>query len=909
MRECKPLQVLIVEDSVDDTLLIMRQLKQGGYAPSHERVETREDMEAALARHEWDLIFSDHSMPDFDSLSALNLLQRTGRDVPFIIISGFIREEDAVAAMKAGARDYLGKDHLARLVPVVERELREAAVRRESRKASEDLCASEAKYRELVENANSIILRMDLNGRVTFFKEFAQTFFGYTEAEILGRSVVGTIVPEEDSAGRDLARLIGDLVRHPERYASNQNENMRKNGQRPWVAWANKPVVDEQGKMVEILCIGNDISERKRAEDALQQSEAELATIYNHAPVIMALLDADRRVRRLNKAAIEFVDRPTEDLLGLRAGEVFGCLHSADDFRGCGFGPSCTTCGLRLAVQETLQTGMSRRRVEARLTLMRGAESRDFVVMASTALLRISEKPMILLCLEDITARKHAEEQVREQAALLDVAQDAITVHDLAGHIIFWNSGATRLYGWTKSEAEGQKLEQLLFAQTPNLTSEAQRLALERQEWSGEFRQRTKDQREVVVQSRWTLVRNEQGAPTSVLAVSTDVTEKKRLQAQLMRAQRLESIGTLASGIAHDLNNVLSPIMMALQYFREKIETKDDQLMLEALEDCTKRGADIIRQVLTFARGPQGTRIVLQPRHLVEEMLRIAQKTFPRLIRIHSEFCSQPWTIQADPTQMQQVLMNLCVNARDAMPDGGHLSILVENLVLAEGQTALHPKSKPGSYVVLKVKDDGAGIPPDSIDKIFDPFYTTKPPGQGTGLGLPTVLGIVEGLGGFIQVESRVGSGSEFQIYIPRAETNESPAEPPSDPQRLQGQGELILVADDEPLVRDLIRRILERAGYRVLLAEEGCRAVSIYRCQGHAIQGVVTDLNMPSMGGQKEIDHLRMVNPDVRILAISGAMSMSNSSDQELPGVQAYLAKPFTAEQLLAAVRQLVME
>ena len=231
-----------------------------------------------------------------------------------------------------------------------------------------------------------------------------------------------------------------------------------------------------------------------------------------------------------------------------------------------------------------------------------------------------------------------------------------------------------------------------------------------------------------------------------------------------MRAQRLESIGRLASGIAHDLNNVLTPVMMAVQLLEETCRTESERAMLRTLQTCAKRGAGIVQQVLLFARGAEGTRVLLQPKHLLQEMAQIAKETFPKSITLKINFDHDSWPIKADHTQIQQVLMNLCVNARDAMPKSGVLKLETLNCRLDQSQASLHSKARPGRYAVLKVSDNGTGIPPEVMEKMFDPFFTTKPAGQGTGLGLPTVLGIVESHGGFITVESKLGAGSEFSV-------------------------------------------------------------------------------------------------------------------------------------------------
>ena len=319
--------------------------------------------------------------------------------------------------------------------------------------------------------------------------------------------------------------------------------------------------------------------------------------------------------------------------------------------------------------------------------------------------------------------------------------------------ILYWNKGAERTYGWTRAEALNRKTTELISPDAAAAEALAA-LLLKQESWAGERRQNTKSGGAVDVFSRLTLVRDKQGQPRSVFAINTDITEKKQLDARFLQAQRLESLGALASGIAHDLNNVLSPILMATAILRDKAQTDSERNMLTTMEACARRGAGIIRQVLTFARGVEGKRIPLQPRHLLREIAAIAGETFPKNIELEMDVEKELWPVLGDATQLHQVLMNLCVNARDAMPEGGRLGLNAENIDLDETFALMTPGAKSGPYVHLSISDTGTGIPPELFDKIFDPFFTTKAPGKGTGLGLSTVLGIVRSHDGFIQFKS-----------------------------------------------------------------------------------------------------------------------------------------------------------
>src|SRR6185503_170524 len=366
--------------------------------------------------------------------------------------------------------------------------------------------------------------------------------------------------------------------------------------------------------------------------------------------------------------------------------------------------------------------------------------------------------------------RKRIEDKVAEQAALLDKSQDAIVVIDLNHRVTYWNKSAERLYGWPAKDATGKKVDDLIFRDASHF-DRVKREVLEKSEWKGEFCQVTRGDEPVVVESHWTLIQDDIGKPKSILLVNTDVSEKKKIEAQFLRTQRMESIGTLAGGIAHDLNNVLAPILMSVEIMKQKFTDDQSRRMLSIVESSAKRGADMVKQVLTFARGVDGERVLLQSRHLIKEVAKITNETFPKTMQIRTNIAENLWPIMGDATQLHQVLVNLAVNARDAMPNGGVITLSAENTSV---EASSHPEKngspKPGFYVLVKVTDTGTGIPSHILDKIFEPFFTTKEMGKGTGLGLATVLGIVKSHNGFVQVQTEVNKGTTFLIYLPALE-------------------------------------------------------------------------------------------------------------------------------------------
>ncbi|MFB3131897.1 MAG: PAS domain S-box protein, partial [Rhodothermales bacterium] len=359
------------------------------------------------------------------------------------------------------------------------------------------------------------------------------------------------------------------------------------------------------------------------------------------------------------------------------------------------------------------------------------------------------DAPLLERSIRYARERERAQERIREQAALLDKARDAISACDLEGRVIYWNKSAERLTGYPTEVIMGQVADALLYEPDDPKLKAAHRAVREHGEWLGELRQKTKAGGEIIVESRWTLVRDGAGHPRSILVINSDVTERKQLESQMLRAQRMESIGRLVSGIAHDLGNLLVPILLGTKVLQQRF-AHDEKAMrtLAMIQQSGQRGAEMVRQVLAFARGVQGERVPLQLEAVIRDVEKLIQEAFPQDIDVTAYFQEDLWRVRGDATQLQQVIMNLCVNARDAMPDGGQLTILAMNLDVDATMARMNLEAEPGAYVKISVADTGAGIPPEVLDNIFEPFFTTKPVGKGTGLGLSTVYNIVKSHGG-----------------------------------------------------------------------------------------------------------------------------------------------------------------
>ncbi|HRH95398.1 MAG TPA: response regulator [Prosthecobacter sp.] len=506
---------------------------------------------------------------------------------------------------------------------------------------------------------------------------------------------------------------------------------------------------------------------------------------------------------------------------------------------------------------------------------------------------------------QELEASKMA---AHEKASLLDLARDAILVCGLDHRVTYWNKSAERLYGWTAEEAVGRLVTELKDRNLESFQQACEKV-IETGEWDGELQQVGKDGRKLVVEGRWTLLRDPVGQPRSILTINTDITERKKVEEQLLRAQRMESLGTLAGGIAHDLNNALTPIMMSIELL--KLQEKDPMRMgvLATIEGSARRGADMVRQVLSFARGVEGQRVDVQAGHLLKGIEKIANETFFKTIQVQSDIPSDLWVVQGDPTQIHQALLNLCVNARDAMPNGGVLKLSASNLLLDEQCAAMITGAKSGPYLLIEVEDNGMGMPPEVTDRIFEPFFTTKEQGKGTGLGLSSALAIIKSHHGFVRVCSEVEKGSKFQVYLP-AQAAECASNPPPAPSAMsRGNGELVLLIDDEDAVRHITGQTLQSFGYRVLEASDGVEASTLYATHKDEIDVVLTDMMMPVMDGPATIQVLMRMNPQVRIIAASGLSVKDMVTKATSAGVRHFIPKPYTAETLLKMLHDVLKE
>ncbi len=632
-------------------------------------------------------------------------------------------------------------------------------------------------------------------------------------------------------------------------------------------------------------------AEERRQRRRAEQRSRELTVCLDQAREAVLVLDLDGRVTFWNRGAEAIAGWLAAEALGREVDELLAPVQAGRFKAVC---QSAAASGEWQGEAEILGRGRVPRLLECRVSLARDENLR----------------PCAWLVLgTDISERRNAERRVREQREMLNQAREAIFITDLEHRILYWNAGAERLFGWSGAEVMGRTAEQIFEVAAAAPVQAAAAATLVHGHWHGEMRLRHRNRTAVIVESRHTLIRDEAGRPKARLCISTDITDRKRLEEQFLRAQRMENIGLLAAGIAHDLNNMLAPILLAAPMLRDHLTNPGALAMLTTLERSAERGAALVKQILSFAQGANGEHRLMQVRHLLRELGAVIRGTFPKSIRLEEQIPADLWTIRGNPTQMHQVVLNLCVNARDAMPLGGTLRLRAENRIVPPTEVPATEGARAGLFLLLTVEDSGTGIAPEVMARMWDPFFTTKEADKGTGLGLSTVRGIVQGHDGFVAVRSEPGRGTSFQVYLPAAEDVLPAANPV--PARILpgGNGEMILVVDDEHHVRDMVSTILARRGYRVITATDGAEAVAVFSRRMGEIRLVVTDLHMPNLDGATFGRAVRRMNPAIRVLVASGMSSQlgsrPNFATEEF--ADAVLEKPFRPDELLALVHDLL--
>jgi PAS domain S-box-containing protein len=748
-----------------------------------------------------------------------------------------------------------------------------------------ELRASELSYRRLFETAQDGILILDADtGAIEDVNPFLFQLLGYSKAEMIGRTIRDLSPPADYAANEAIwARLQREgFVRYEDR------PMQRKDGSRAEVEFVCNSY--QAGARIVVQCNVRDISVRKAAEQQLRLLSASVA----HLNDIVLITDAN--VEDPAGPRIVFTNGAFERITGYSAAEVLGRSPSLLQ------GPE-TSPGVLAEIKQALARGEPIRRE----LINYRKDGTTFWCDLDIVPVRDAEgKCSHYAAIErDVTARKRSEARFR---SLFDTNVQCVAFWQADGAVTEANDAFLELAGYSRADLAAGQMNWLRL--TPPEYGDVERRAMAELAATGVCKPYEK-----------ALLRPD-GTPVPVLVGAAfldeqrregvcfllDLRERKDLERQFLRSQRMESIGTLAGGIAHDLNNILAPIVMSIELLKRlAVDRPEAMTLLESIEVSAQRGSDIVRQVLLFARGTKGEQVRVLPKVLLDDLKVIVQDTFPRNIQLKFSVPLDTWPILGDPTQIHQILLNLCVNARDAMPGGGRLEIDAENLVRSEQYLGLDLHAPAGRYVNITVRDSGCGIPSANIDKIFDPFFTTKGLHQSSGLGLSTVMAIVKGHQGTLSIRSVEGRGTTFVVSLPAAPAgavDEGVTRPTALP---RGRGEIVLLVDDETSILTVTGRTLTAFGYRVLTARNGVEAVAIYAQNLDRISVVLSDMMMPTMGGPALIEGLQRMNPKVKVLAASGLSADAQVAGGRNPAIKGFLAKPYTAAELLQAIRSVI--
>jgi PAS domain S-box-containing protein len=895
-------RVLIVEDVVADAELTTRELRKTLGPCTVVQVGSEAELVRELHHLAPDVVLSDHSLPQFTAMDALRVVRRERPGTPVIIVTGSLDEETAADYIKAGAVDYVVKQRLHRVGPAVRRALALRQALQDAAAAEAALTRSERRFRKLVEHASDVVTLLDASGRIVYSSASLNPTLGYGPGEKTGHSVFELVHPEDRAAAEPLLRAV---LQQPDQVVRVDLRIQHKDG-----SWRDVEVVAanrlEDAAVAAIVVNYHDVTERKRAEAQLRRTTEFLSQAQAVAQIgswewdiatdVITWTDETYRIFGLERAA------------GPVSYERYLALIHPED---------------RAAVVATVSRALETDapfEVEHRIIHPDG--SLRFLYGRGAIVTERGGRPVRLIgAVLDITARKQAEAALRRAndrlQAVIQSAPLAILSYDAEGIVQTWNPAAERMFGWTPSEVIGKMLpivpeeQQEACREARGRVMRGERLA------DRELVRKRKDGTAVTVNRVAAPLHDADGRATGILGLIEDVTGVKRLEQQLFQAQKMEAVGRLAGGVAHDFNNLLTAILGSNDLLVETLPT-DHPGRVEALEtrQAALRAAELTRQLLAFSRQQVLAPRVLSLNDVVANMERMLRRLLGQDIELRMVLRDDIGAVRADPGPLEQVVMNLAVNARDAMPAGGTLTIETANMSLDATYATEHSVVVPGAYVMLAVSDTGTGMDADTKARIFEPFFTTKPKGKGTGLGLATVYGIVKQSGGYIWVYSELDEGTTFKTYLPRVDAPlDAPPAALVSTASLRGS-ETVLIVEDQDEVRKLTSRMLEARGYQVLVAASGhealrlCSQLEARRAREGTVKDIdllVTDVVMPGMSGPEVALLLAATRPQMKVLYLSGYPDESIVHHGVLKAGVAFLQKPFTAEGLSRKVRELL--
>jgi two-component system, cell cycle sensor histidine kinase and response regulator CckA len=893
----KTLRVLQVEDSESDAGLIVRRLENAGYNIQAARVQDADAMRAALAESAWDLIVCDYRMPEFDAPRALAVLQETGLDIPFLVVSGTIGEDVAVAMMRAGANDYLMKDKLARLGAAVERELRDAQTRAERRQALSRLEESEAQLKTAIDSTEMGIFDYNLQSGKLFWSELTKKHLNWPgDRDPSFEDFLDCLHPED--RGR-VEEAMGTAFR-PEsrgRYEVDYRTKTPVSGEHRWISAWGRVLFDAQGEPVRFLGAIRDITRRRRKERELEYQLQLTACITEQSADSIMLTGRDGEVRFVNPEMERMFGFTIEDFKGGSAHEMLH--HHYPDGRP--YPESECRLSMALAAGEIL-------REHEDVYFHKNGVAIDTAVSCAPLELN-GERIGSVYTFRDITERKRAERALRQSDArfrrLFEADIIGILITD-GEHILETNDHFLHILGYTRDEFSALQIAWRTIT-PPDMMEVSERAATALLETgvcpAFEKEYIRKDGTHVPVLFAGVELNRSEGKSQRLCFV-VDLTERKSLEKQFRQAQKLESVGQLAGSVAHDFNNLLTVILGYADLVLAGMNPRDpSHNAIGQISAAANRAAGLTRQLLTFSRWNAGAARTVALDDIVSGIQGMLKRLIGEHIQVVVSSAAEAGFIHADPGLIEQVIVNLAVNARDAMPEGGKLLIESSRITVGDDFAAQVFSVPQGAYVSLAVTDTGTGMTPEVQARLFEPFFTTKEPGKGTGLGLSTVFGIVKQSGGSITVHSTPGIGTAFRVLFPAA--SRAGAEEKGETVETFAQGtETVLLVEDEPGVRSYVQDVLEANGYRVLDAKVGSDAMEIARRYDGPIHLLITDLGLPGMRGTEVVRRFQSLRPGMAVLTMSGYPGRFGAEiDEAIPLLQ----KPFTPYVLLNKIREIL--
>lgn len=753
--------------------------------------------------------------------------------------------------------------------------------------AAHDLLDAQVSCRHLIDISPDAVVIHHLDRIILVNDESLRLFEVSNRSELLGRSMLELFPADVRSFAR--SRFDNVIIEHQQAPLV-ETTVCRSDGTPAFVQMLAIPVPRSDGSTAVLVAL-RDISASKRAKAESQRSENQVRMILETAMDGIISIDEQQKIILFNRAA--------ETIFGWKADEVLG--RSVETLI-----PSRFASQHHQSVEQFGRGQIPSRRMSVhRQVLALRSSGEEFPIEASISHTKIDEQRVYTVILRDVTELVHHRRQIEQQSQMLDHVSDAVSVIDAAGRITYWNQAAHELFGWSTSEVLGQDANTLLNRVETRLLSDVLRQTQDRHSWSGELNLTTREGKTITVEHRSTILKNSSGEIEGYLFIDIDITNRKKREQLANRSQRLESIGTLASGIAHDLNNVLTPILMGAKLLSSDRPAANRAGLLDTMVASAQRGAALIQQLLSFAGGVRGEQSPIRIEKLVGETRGLLEHTLPKSIEIRTRVAENCPAVIGDSTELTQILMNLCVNARDAMPDGGTLTIEADQVKLNGTAAPLHPDARPGTYLLVTVADTGMGMSQEVLNRIFDPFFTTKEVGKGTGIGLATVQGIVKSHGGFIIVYSELNQGSKFSIYLPAIPAVEAAKVAGTFAADDLAHGELILLVDDETMIRNMTSAVLELAGYRVFTASDGAAAISCVLEHPNEISVVLMDMMMPGLSGLETLERIRQIESRIQVIACSGLWTNQRESEVMERGATAFLPKPYSDQQLLQLLAQ----